>query len=74
VPLFEYRCKKCGEVTEFLENTGAPGPHPCGKCGSPSTHKAFSPFSARVVAPAPACADGACKPSAVCRRGMCPVA
>jgi len=45
MPIFEYRCKKCGHKTEFLEKAGNPGKHICEKCGSSELEKLFSTFS-----------------------------
>ncbi|MFH1616061.1 MAG: zinc ribbon domain-containing protein [Planctomycetota bacterium] len=53
MPIFEYKCKSCGSLTEFLELAGRPGKHICQHCGSSSLEKQFSTFSARVKAPAP---------------------
>lgn len=44
MPLFEYRCKSCGEVTEVLEKPGATGKHTCATCGSHRMEKVFSAF------------------------------
>ena len=65
MPIFEYRCKKCGNVTEFLEKAGSRKPHPCDKCGSGDTEKAFSTFSAQVAAPETNCAT--------CPNSTCPM-
>ncbi len=45
MPLFEYRCKECRHVTEFLEKADAKGQHKCDHCGSTKTDKAFSAFA-----------------------------
>ena len=70
MPIFEYRCKECGHLTEFLEASGAGGPHACEECGSKKTEKAISAFSARM-APAgqPAARCTTCE-----SRGTCPMA
>ncbi|MHA1280758.1 MAG: FmdB family zinc ribbon protein, partial [Candidatus Helarchaeota archaeon] len=34
VPIFEYRCNKCGHTMEFLEKTNSPRKHTCDKCNS----------------------------------------
>ncbi|HUS93039.1 MAG TPA: FmdB family zinc ribbon protein [Phycisphaerae bacterium] len=61
MPIFEYRCTKCGHVTEFLEKAGARGKHACGQCGSAATKKAFSTFAAHAQQAAPACPNrGSC--------------
>ena len=45
MPIFEYRCKKCGHITEFLENQSYPRKHVCEKCKSSDLQKLFSGFS-----------------------------
>ena len=45
MPLFEYRCKECGHVTEFLEKSDIKGQHKCEQCSSTKTHKVFSAFA-----------------------------
>jgi len=47
MPIFEYRCSKCGHVTAFLENPHARSPHACEKCASKDTEKVFSTFAAK---------------------------
>ncbi len=47
MPLFEYRCMKCGHVTSFLEKADSRKSHPCEKCGSRKTEKMFSTFAAK---------------------------
>ncbi len=44
MPVFEYRCRDCGHVTEVLERSGDRGRPPCSKCGSQDTEKLFSAF------------------------------
>jgi len=45
MPIFEYKCKKCGNKTEFLEKSDSRGKHVCKKCGSSDMQKLFSGFS-----------------------------
>lgn len=47
MPIFEYRCGKCGHVTAFLEKADVRHAHPCEKCGSKNTEKVFSTFAAK---------------------------
>jgi putative FmdB family regulatory protein len=44
MPIFEYRCKKCGQVTEVLEKASAENRHKCANCGSKEMEKLFSAF------------------------------
>jgi putative FmdB family regulatory protein len=46
MPIFEYKCNKCGHKTEFLEKSGSKGKHVCEKCGGKEMQKLFSTFSA----------------------------
>ncbi len=50
MPIFEYQCRKCGHVTDFLEKAGSRAAHVCENCGSKKTEKIFSTFSAQVKA------------------------
>ena len=45
MPIFEYKCKKCGYKMEFLEKSNSKGKHICQKCGSSDMRKMFSGFS-----------------------------
>jgi len=45
MPIFEYKCNKCGHTMEFLEKSGGKTKHVCEKCGSSDLHKLFSSFS-----------------------------
>ncbi len=45
MPIFEYKCNKCGSKTEFLEKSNSKGNHLCKKCGSSDLQKLFSGFS-----------------------------
>jgi len=61
MPIFEYRCSKCGHVTAFLEKPNARRPHPCEKCGSKETEKVFSTFAAKSgKASLASCPTGTC--------------
>jgi putative FmdB family regulatory protein len=45
MPIFEYKCNKCGHTTEFLEKRGGKNKHVCRKCGTSDMQKLFSGFS-----------------------------
>jgi len=63
MPVYEYRCKKCGHVTSFLEKAGSRRAHICKECGSKSTEKVFSTFAAK--------AGGASSGDLSCPTGTC---
>ncbi len=65
MPIFEYQCKKCGHVTEFLEQAGSRKAHACEKCGSAKTEKVFSTFAAK--------SGGLSSSSSSCPTGTCPL-
>ena len=47
MPLYEYKCEKCGEIFETLISLSKINdPVECAKCGSKETTRLFSPFSA----------------------------
>lgn len=69
MPIYEYRCKKCGTVFEALV-MGDRKPA-CEECGSRSLEKLVSTFSAIDGGKMPSCQGPTCSPS-VCESGMCP--
>jgi putative FmdB family regulatory protein len=75
MPVYEYRCGKCEELTEALRRMGdADEPVPCEACGSRATERVHSVFSAgpAVGGPSgdamPACQMGA---GPCCGGGAC---
>ncbi len=60
MPIFEYKCKKCGYITEFLEKSGGRNKHVCEKCGSSDVKKVFSAFSAGNSSKSTSCPTGTC--------------
>lgn len=48
MPIFEYKCAKCGKVTEFLESAGSRKKRLCKHCGSSNMQKQFSTFAVGV--------------------------
>jgi putative FmdB family regulatory protein len=44
VPIYEYRCRECGEVTEALVPMGGKANVACSKCGSKKVERKFSTF------------------------------
>jgi putative FmdB family regulatory protein len=58
VPLYEYRCKGCGERFEVLQRVGArPEDTVCPRCDWPSVEREVSVFSSGA-----ATAGGGCAP------------
>lgn len=58
MPIFEYRCKKCGITFERLTLGSETGPVTC-DCSSTDVEKLFSRFSATSVSSsAPSCGAG----------------
>ena len=62
MPIYEYRCKKCGHVTEVLESADASARHTCGKCGSRRVEKLVSTFGvgASTRSSGSSCPTGTC--------------
>jgi putative FmdB family regulatory protein len=65
MPIFEYRCKKCGQVMEFLEARDSRKAHVCEKCGSKDTEKILSAFAVR--------SGSSSFESSTCPTGTCPL-
>jgi putative FmdB family regulatory protein len=60
MPIYEYRCRKCGARFEHLaRRLSEPAPK-CPACGAAKPEKQLSVFSAAVAEQAPPCASGAC--------------
>lgn len=64
MPMFEYRCKKCGHVTEVLERAGSRSRPTCEKCGSVQMEKLLAAFSVGKGRPSS---------SSSCPTGTCPL-
>lgn len=47
MPVYEYRCSKCGATLEALERMGSMQKHACPKCEHKPMEKIFSNCSAR---------------------------
>ncbi len=48
MPIFEYKCSECGNVSEFLEIGGDKKTRICAHCGGKKLTKKFSVFAAGV--------------------------
>ncbi len=69
MPLFEYRCAKCGSVFEYLVRGGVDKPDACPRCGGRSVERQFSVFSAGKAPTGYSCSTG---DSGGCGTGTCP--
>lgn len=65
MPIYEYQCRKCGHVAEFLETSSSRKRHVCEKCGSKSMKKVFSVFSARTDSGSSSASSSSC-PTGTC--------
>ena len=65
MPIYEYRCKKCGHVSAFLEKPNSSKAHACKGCGSKATEKVFSTFAAQ--------SGGSSSAASSCPTGTCPL-
>ncbi|MHC5174244.1 MAG: FmdB family zinc ribbon protein [Planctomycetota bacterium] len=66
MPIFEYKCNKCGFVNEVLVNSANSKGPACPECGAKKVEKQFSPFSAVVKEPAAASKCQACPGAGGC--------
>lgn len=67
MPLYEYRCEKCGQTCELLMRNSNDTPEACPKCGAASLTKIMSSFAvgpAVPSSPAPSC--GSCASAGSC--------
>jgi putative FmdB family regulatory protein len=67
MPIFEYRCNKCGHRMEFLERGKTKAKHICENCGSSDLGKLLSGFS---VGKGEKSSSGG---SETCPTGTCPL-
>jgi putative FmdB family regulatory protein len=66
MPIFEYKCNKCGHKTEFLEKSSGKNKHICEKCGSSDMQKLLSSFSVGQSSQgSDSCPTGTC-PTGIC--------
>jgi len=65
MPIFEYKCKKCGHVMEFLEKSANASKHICEKCKGSSLEKVLSTFSTGQESGSKSQDNGSC-PTGTC--------
>ncbi|HIJ72290.1 MAG TPA: zinc ribbon domain-containing protein [Planctomycetes bacterium] len=66
MPIFEYKCNKCGHEMEFLEKGNSKKKHVCKKCGGSDMKKLFSGFSVGR-------SDSTSQGADSCPTGTCPL-
>ena len=78
MPIFEYKCKGCGEKFDYLHKSSSNIESVnCPACGSEDNKKLLSSFSASIGGSSSysgGCADGSCgvpAPVSGCASGMC---
>jgi putative FmdB family regulatory protein len=64
MPIYEYKCKDCGEIFDFLVIKKSEKPK-CKKCGSVNLEKHFSAFGVRK--------GDSSSGSSSCPTGTCPL-
>lgn len=75
MPIFEYKCSRCGYTMEFLEKPGGTKKHTCEQCQSSDLKKLLSGFAvgqSRSESQAcESCPGGPCSGD-MCQTGACP--
>ncbi len=76
MPIYEYRCRDCGDRFEVLQRLGEGADSlTCGGCGAGSLEKQFSTFATASSAASAGAADGGgaidCGAGACCGGGSC---
>ena len=72
MPIYEYRCQKCGAVSEYLVGVGSDGPIECKACGSPQVSKILSAGSFTLQSSQHAAGRTCCGRQERCERPPCP--
>jgi putative FmdB family regulatory protein len=72
VPIYEYRCQQCGNLSEFLvaRMGSQPADLKCSHCGSHKMDKALSTIAVHATAAPSPCQTGAC-PVPTAQRSCC---
>jgi len=61
MPIYEYRCRGCGEVFDAFQRLGEDGEHlECPKCGTKKPEKLFSSFASTGSESASGASAGGC--------------
>ena len=75
MPIFEFKCDKCGHVMEILQKSRRDKPPVCEKCGGSAVSKLLSGFAVGKTAAGPACDSCFDAPACggACPGGTCPM-
>ncbi len=74
MPIFEYKCAKCGHVMEVLQKGREAGALVCARCGGSDLKKLLSGFAVGKAAETPACDSCSSLPACGgCSGGACPM-
>ncbi|MCF7855080.1 MAG: zinc ribbon domain-containing protein [Candidatus Pacebacteria bacterium] len=68
MPIYEYKCTKCGKTFDFFARKVAEAAEKCPECGAPNPRKQFSTFSTGeggVSSEGSSCVTGTC-PTGTC--------
>jgi putative FmdB family regulatory protein len=75
MPIYEYKCKKCGKLFEHLARTLSEAAPKCPSCGAPRPEKQLSVFSAAVASDSSVCdtcpSSGKCPSASSCCGDSC---
>ena len=68
MPIYEYKCSKCGKTFEHLARSLSESPPKCPKCGASRPKKQFSAFTTAATT----AGDGSFScPTGTCPTGTC---
>lgn len=70
MPIYEYKCRKCGHTFDHLARMLSDTGKKCPKCGASQPVKQFSTFSTSEGTNSTSCPMGTC-PTAICPTGAC---
>lgn len=73
MPIYEYRCRGCGETFSHLHRRLSEQAPKCPRCGTDAPRKLLSVFSPAVAVKTPSCSLGKCPSGGSCKTGACPL-
>ncbi|MBT4512053.1 MAG: zinc ribbon domain-containing protein [Chloroflexi bacterium] len=71
MPIYDYKCENCGNVTEFLLNSHNSSPDNCPDCGGINLERMLS-ASYMIKMGTPSSCGTCCEPSNSCNEAGCP--